>query len=175
MWARGNCPARQWNGDGLTLSEGKEEKTVKAMLSASSCQGCDVIYNFVSSLVCICLIQSGFIIFSCAPQSSHPLKDDWLKFVLKLLFESWQTRCSLPKRPWQAQSPVGTAWIVLPWSRMDLDGLNLLFTQESRCLITVWLRGRKGIEKPWCIKIARAMEMAVLSGCFMCSTGPFSV
>lgn len=95
--------------------------------------------------------------------------------VLKLLFESWQTRCSLPKRPWQAQSPVGTAWIVLPWSRMDLDGLNLLFTQESRCLITVWLRGRKGIEKPWCIKIARAMEMAVLSGCFMCSTGPFSV
>lgn len=33
------------------------------MHSASSCQGCDVIYNIVSPLVCICLFQSGFFIF----------------------------------------------------------------------------------------------------------------
>lgn len=88
------------------------------------------------------------------------------------LFEGWLTQgcvwscClshdkgfSIPKRPWYGQSPVVTAWMVLPWPGMDLDGLSWLSDQEPRCLITAWLRGRKGIEVPVCIKRTLVMEM----------------
>lgn len=47
------------------------------MHSASSCQGCGVIYNFPSSPVCICLTQSGFFYFFLC-STDFRLFEGWL-------------------------------------------------------------------------------------------------
>lgn len=81
--------------------------------------------------------------FSCM----HLPDSKWLFYFFLFstdftLFEGWLTEgcvwscCfSFSKRSWYGQSPTGTAWMMLPWPGMDLDGLNWLSDQEPRGLI----------------------------------------
>lgn len=102
--------------------------------------------------------------FSCMylPDSKCFFFYFFLCFADFTLFEGWLSEgcvwscCvshdkyfSLPKRPWYGQGLVGTAWMVLPWPG---SGWVELADQETRCLKTAWLRGRKGIEMPVYIK-----------------------
>lgn len=71
-------------------------------------------YLQLSKFSCMYLPDSKCLFYFFLSSTGFTLFEGWLikSCVLKLLFESWQTHCSLPKRPWHGQSPAGTAWVV---------------------------------------------------------------